>query len=326
MKEKIDLDCEMYFLNFSLTMNSIYGIVDAKNKFRPYKNRKRFLILNETGKVTRSLFWQLVSQSKVKLFLECGANDAQVSREFLGKNPQGRALAIEANPKVFERFKGINVDVSNLTYVNEGISDKSGELEFYVPKVTDESISIFGSFQKLPMYDYYPPRRIKVSSLDEIIHQYHLYEDSVAIWIDVEGQVGKLLAGAKDFLLSKKCKVIYCEVQDYGHYADEIKANDIAKILWSYGFVPVARDFPTQPFYNLIFVRAESLIDIHEARTKYVEDLTNIKLPLVVIPDFREGFAKLKNLLLRLENRNFQKIVHSVAGFLGSKSSRKRLR
>lgn len=311
-----------YFSNFSLAMNSFYGIISANNKFRIYSKARRFQILKCTGEVTRTFFWNLVKKMEIESFIECGANDAIVSREFLSYMPYGGAIAIEANPKVFERFKAINKEISKLKYLNLGVSDKRETLNFYVPNVTDESISIFGSFQKLSIYDYYPPREVQTLPLDEILKTELKTSENIALWIDVEGQFGKLIDGATKTLKSPKCKILYCEVQDDEYYLQELNAQQIVEKLWGYGFVPFARDFFTQPLYNLIFVKRDVLQKINQERAIYLSELMEIKIPYFLLPDWKSGLSKFKRTLLKVGGKRSKRVIHKISRVLGSESSR----
>lgn len=316
-------DSTSYFANFSLVMNSLYGVIEANNKNQMYVKRKRFQILKRTGEITRDFFWEIVKAVSVDLFVECGANDASVSRQFLESFPERRALAIEANPKVFEYYREVNEKISTLEYLNLGVSDEQGTLDFYIPKVTDEEISIFGSFQKLPYYDYYPAIKVETLPVDKIVKLNKLDEKSLALWIDVEGQLSKLIKGAHHTLKSPNCKILYCEVQDDNHYSQEATAQEIVDTLWGYGFIPVGRDFFTEPFYNLMFVKTDVLQDIHAHRANYVKELISIKIPFFLMPDLKSKLSRFKSVILKRSGVNLQRFIHKLAGYLGSESSRK---
>lgn len=312
-----------YFANFSLVMNSFYGVIEANNKKQMYVKRKRFQILKRTGEITRNFFWEIVKELDIDVFVECGANDASVSRQFLESFPERRALAIEANPRVFEYYREVNEKISTLEYLNLGVSDKQGTLDFYIPKVTEEEISIFGSFQKLPYYDYYPAIKVQTLPVDKIIKRNKRADKSLALWIDVEGQLSKLIKGAHHTLKSKNCKILYCEVQDDNHYSQEATAQEIVDTLWGYGFIPVGRDFFTEPFYNLMFVKADVMQYIHVQRAIYVKELISIKIPVFLMPDIKSKLSRIKALILKRSGVNLQRFIHKIASFLGSESSRK---
>jgi FkbM family methyltransferase len=283
---------------------------------------KHYLILRSTGLVTRELFSNLLKILEVNFLIECGANDASVSREFISGQPNRKALAIEANPLVYERFKSINSEFSQLKYVNVGISSHNSRQPFYVPNITDPSTSIFGSFQRLSLYEYDKPMIVDIKQLDHFKRQIPSSATSIALWIDVEGEVGRLLLGAKTILSDERVKMLYCELQDDVHYRDEKSAMEISYELSKLGFFPIARDFLSAPLYNMIFVRSESLSRVQQEISSHFRRMEFIKIPFFVFPDFKTKLSKIKRRLLKIESRKWQSFVHQFSAILGSASSK----
>jgi FkbM family methyltransferase len=232
-------------------------------------------------------------------------------------------LAIEANPQVYGRYQKVNSEYQQIQYINVGLSNRRKISPFYVPKVTDPSTSIFGSFQKLPIYDYYNPTPVKIEKLDSIVRNFRLKSERIALWIDVEGELGRLIQGARKTLSDYSVKLLYCEVQENNHYNDEKTAMEISQELWSLGFVPVARDFPTAPLYNLIFLRKDMIERVNPLLLSHLEDLQKIKLPFFVVPDYKTPLSRIKKFILRPNSKLWHKMVNSIAAILGSSSSKR---
>ena len=312
------------FLNISQQYSSLYAqaLKNSLFSFIPQK-RKEYLIRNSFGVKTIELFFTLSKRLQISQLLECGANDASVSRRFIEETKNGSSLALEANPYVFNKFWSLNSNIQNLTYRNVGVSNSKGKFEFFIPNVTDKEISIFGSFQKLPQY-YADYTSIKVGKdkLDNLI-KLSKASASIGMWIDVEGEAFRLFEGAKTLLKSGKIKLIYVEVQEASHYQDEKNAYEISEYLKTFNFVPVARDFPFNNIYNLVFLDIDSLSFSIEILNEYWFSLFNIKAPYLEIRFPKEILSRIKNNFIRFLPNKLIKIFHVIFAMLGSQSSKK---
>ena len=310
----------------SLAQSYALLFANAKSKSRlsiMHINRKEFLIRNKFGISTINLFFDLALQAGSNFIIECGANDASVSRRFIRGNSGSRAIAIEANPFVYEKFKAINA-IPSLDYIQTGLSDKKKKVQFNIPNVTDRDTSIFGSFQKLPKYyQDYTSISIDTDKLDSLVKKTLFSRDSkVFMWIDVEGEAYNLFCGADKLLNLGVIKVIYVEVQESDHYKEERVGLEIAELLGKYGFEPVARDFPLADLYNLVFIHKSELKYALPVLNRYWSRLYTIKAPFIEFRRPNRMLSWLKKSLLNLVPSNLHSIVHRVLAVLGSKSSR----
>lgn len=311
------------FLSLSRSSSILYENAQIKSKYSLIKrSRKNFLIRSEFGKLTIDLFFQIAREINADTLIECGANDASVSRRFLAMRANRNAIAIEANPFVHAKFKDDNSQ-DNLRYLLTGVSDKKKTLEFNIPKVTGESTSIFGSFQKLPQYyTDYSSFEVKVDKLDNIVKLKDLEDKTSIMWIDVEGEAFNLFLGAKKVLASGSIKMIYIEVQESLHYSKEKSALEISMLLSNYGFVPVARDFPLADLYNLLLIKEETLKEVVPSLNQYWARLAKIRLPIVEIRKPTQSLSFIKNMLLKVIPRFLLPLCHKLFARLGSNSSR----
>jgi FkbM family methyltransferase len=311
------------FISLTRFYASIYASSLRKSKYCLLSsNRREFLIRNEFGKKTVELFFDLSLRFNASRIIECGANDATVSRRFI-REAQGRsAIAIEANPFVYNHFKTLN-SMEGINYLQMGLSNRRTLLEFNIPKVTELSTSIFGSFQKLPKYySDYSTVRIEADRLDNIIRQNSKTDAVSVMWIDVEGEAFKVLLGASRTLSSESLKMIYIEVQEADHYRDEKRAIEIASFLESYGFTPVARDFPLAELYNLLFLKDSTLINSIPVLSDYWASLEGIKAPKI---EFRKPLitlSKIKTGIFKFAPKPLHDFLHLLFAFAGSRSSK----
>lgn len=309
---------QFYALNYSQSLK--------KSRFSLVPNRRReFLIRDAYGKSTVELFFQLNKQLGVSHLIECGANDASVSRRFLSEEAGRSALAIEANPFVFANFLALNSKFPKLEYRQVGLSNRKGITDFFIPNVTDKSQSIFGSFQKLPeFYTDYISIRVELDTLDSL-QKASKYVSRSAMWVDVEGEANKVFTGAKKLLASSQVKLIYCEVQESVHYENEKCAIEITEYLGKFGFLPIARDFPLANLYNIMFIHKDCLKDVLSLLNVYWSSLSNIHAPVIEIRVPVDFFSRVKNKILVFIPKPLEIVVHRLFASAGSKSSRKML-
>ena len=310
--------CQFYALNYSQSLKkSRFSLVPI--------GRREFLIRNAYGKSTVQLFFQLNKKLGVSHLIECGANDASVSRRFLSEEEGRSALAVEANPFVFANFLNMNSTFPKLEYKQVGLSNRKGTTDFFIPNVTDKSQSIFGSFQKLPeFYTDYTSTRVELNTLDSLQKASEIVSRS-AMWVDVEGEAYKVFTGAKKLLASSQVKLIYCEVQESVHYESEKCAIEITEYLGRFGFIPIARDFPLANLYNMMFIHKESLKEVLPWLNVYWSSLSNIHAPVIEIRVPVDFFSRVKNKILVFTPKPLEILAHRLFSLAGSKSSKKML-
>lgn len=286
-------------------------------------SRREFLIRNAYGKSTIELFFRLNRNLGISHLIECGANDASVSRRFLEEKEGRSALAIEANPFVYANYLALNSNYPTLDYKQLGLSNKKGYMDFFIPNVTDKSQSIFGSFQKLPeFYTDYTSVEVELNTLDSL-QMIRKKVSPSAMWVDVEGEAYKVFSGARKLLDSGYVKLIYCEVQESVHYKNEKSAIEIAEYLGKFGFVPIARDFPLANLYNLLFIHKDSMKDAISTLNSYWSSLSEIRAPAIEIRAPRESFAKLKKKIFGYIPKPLEFVAHKLFALAGSNSSKK---
>lgn len=308
--------CQVYALNYSQSLRK------SRLSVLP-SNRREFLIRNAYGKSTIELFFRLSRNLGISHLIECGANDASVSRRFLGEKEGRSALAIEANPFVFANYLALNSNIPALDYKQLGLSNKKGYMDFFIPNVTDKSQSIFGSFQKLPdFYTDYTSVQVELNTLDSLQMSRKTVSPS-AMWVDVEGEAYRVFTGARKLLSSGHVKLIYCEVQESVHYENEKSAIEITEYLGEFGFLPIARDFPLANLYNLMFIHKDSIKDAIPTLNSYWSSLSEIRAPAIEIRAPRKSFAKVKNKILGFIPKPLEIVAHRLFALLGSKSSKK---
>jgi len=210
-----------------------------------YIRRKSPGILDE-------FFFSVISKLDIKTLIECGANDARASKRVTQSGR--RAIAIEANPVTYEKLT--QKDAGAVEAINVGLSDTSGELEFYVPKGQDTAGD--ATFAPNPEFEY-DAKTVPTRPLDDIMSDHDGLSHDFALWIDVEGFQRQVLDGGKTTFSSSKCKLIKIEVESEETFEGQILAEAVDDRLHEFGFIPVFCDREYDHQFNVVYMRKSDM-------------------------------------------------------------------
>lgn len=235
---------------------STHGILNEV-KLRKADRRARKAITSSLEEIVLNI----VAQEKPELVLEIGAHGAEFSKLAKVASPSSRVIAIEGNPQVH----ALHIDataLANVEYVNACISEKRTEIEFHVPVYRDASKASMGSMLRFQEHiENADARHELVKSpgfpLDEFLGNDR--NRSKLMWIDVEGAVGAVLAGAKKSL--SNCIALYIEVETEIRWEGQtVLAADVYDLLAPHGFIPLLRDVQRKRWqHNVLYVH-ESIV------------------------------------------------------------------
>jgi len=216
-----------------------------------------------------SVFFDTINQLNTKTALEIGAYQAEFSRKFLSDAEARQALAVEANPYNFDKFKSTLTDAGVL-YHHCAVLDREGpcELQLHVTDLDVENGYIRGNNSILKS-DARPDTRavtIPGTTLDTLVQSYVesgiLVSPEVnppALWIDVEGALDLVVTGGTHTI--KNSTMIFAEVETECLWNDQATFIEIAAQLDQLGFFPWLRDCEYEPEqFNVIFANRK-LVD-----------------------------------------------------------------
>ena len=153
--------------------------------------------------ITRRLgqiFIDLVLRLDLPLVLEVGANEASFSRTVKSALPPSRVVAFEGHPRVYAGHASV-VAEAGVEYIQLCVADREGEMVLKAPtKENGREKGGMGSllsFEGFSSVDY----PVKTITLDKFLGDAQLPN---ALWIDVEGATGEVLAGAERTLQTAK--------------------------------------------------------------------------------------------------------------------------
>ncbi|MEH3144329.1 MAG: FkbM family methyltransferase [Methylobacterium frigidaeris] len=197
---------------------------------------------------------QLVTLLRPEIVLEIGAHEAKFSRSMKSQLPQSRVVAFEANPTVYKKFEH-DVVGHGVEFLFQCVADDNRTYEFSVPG-TDRAHPTMGSVLKYTQKDVFATYQVPGVRLDTFLNG---AKSSNAMWIDVEGAVGSVLAGASDTL--DNCVLLFAELEARERWEGQMLDSDVIRTLLARGLVPVLRDIQRHKWqHNVLFLREKSLL------------------------------------------------------------------
>ena len=211
------------------------------------------------------------------MFVEVGAFDAAFSRRMKARYSDARCVALEANPRVFDRFQD-EVRATGVDYLHLAASAGSDNINFFIPETIAgcdrPHVSRMGSLNKISAKNSTMAEvTVPAIALDDLL--VHTPADQICMWIDVEGAMDKVLDGASRTL--ERTALIYCEIEERQIWKDQLLASEVLARLEKAGFVMVGRDFQTPIQFNALLMRtdlsvADSILSRIEVYVDAAED------------------------------------------------------
>jgi FkbM family methyltransferase len=200
---------------------------------------------------------ELVLHLKPKTILEIGAHEASFSRTIKQKLPDSRVVAFEANPQVHEKFKAI-VEATGVEYRFQCIADENRTYDFLIPgKEPGKEVTTMGSIHNTNIWSMETMKKYQVEGrrLDDFLG------DGIAtnaMWVDVEGAIGSVLAGAENAL--KHTVLFFAELEATARWDGQILDVDVIAKLAEQGLYPVLRDIQRHKWqHNIVFLHQDVL-------------------------------------------------------------------
>lgn len=192
-------------------------------------------------------FKEIFGDRKLVIF-DVGANRGHTIDTFLGLFPDSKVIAFEPYPPLAKEILMKYKDRPNVTIDPSGISDKKGELLFYVNKSVDTSSFLPSQLTGLtsdPQVKNVEQITVPVKTIEDSCAENHI--DHIHILkLDIQGSELKALKGAERLLADKKIDLVYTEAYFIQQYVDQPLFTDIAAYLLSYGY-------QLQDIYNPIY-------------------------------------------------------------------------
>ena len=233
-----------------------------KNKLKFSSTQERLLVDEMVD-----LFFLIQEEVKPKISIEVGANSAEFSKKIKQDQTDIKSWAFEANPYVHKHYAD-SLQNAGVEYINAAITNKIGKTRFLIQEAylnngewDGKRINRIIGNNSLLIRDQddvlYSAPKIDCHTLDGFFIDSGILNsnDTVCIWIDVEGATEQVLSSSNKTL--KQADSIFIEVEDFKFWQDQWLAEDVIKFLVSQDFVPIARDYEYEKQNNYIFIKSK---------------------------------------------------------------------
>ena len=217
---------------------------DAQLRASVARHRQALGGRRESAAHLDELFHSLIDLVRPEVFLEVGAAVA-------ARHPQCRVIALEATDYIHARASAsTDYAAAGVDYRYCAASDHDGMVTFRLD-VDPVSGELLPGQSLLARSDAGALREVEVPSarLDSVIPDRNV---NVGAWIDVEGAIREVLAGASGLL--PQVAVLKVEVEDAQIWEGQLISLGVIEHLLAAGLVPVARDAEYVGQYNVLFV------------------------------------------------------------------------
>ena len=179
-------------------------------------------------------------------------------------SPETSVTAFEANPYNFRKFSTLtDFAAAGVDYRLNALTDHEGPVTFNV-LIEEGGVArkpASGRSSLLTRTDTtarHEEVTVTGTTLDACFSD---QTGTLALWVDVEGAAGKLLAGAARTL--PRVQSLMIEVETRAFWSGQWLHTDICAHLMGAGLIPVARDFEFRHQFNILFVHPAVLAHAH---------------------------------------------------------------
>ncbi|MGL6211360.1 MAG: FkbM family methyltransferase [Paracoccaceae bacterium] len=241
-------------ISFAAAMGQLEAaFTDPSGRSHPLPHR-----LPITARLER-LMRDAVDLIRCDLVMEIGAHEAAFSCEMKAAHPDLEVIAVEANPRVVERYRKA-VTARGIAYLNLAVDAAPGEVSLFIPEVIAgrdmPHVNRMASLKQVQNPNSVMTEiTVEAVTLDSLTAEIPC--SRACLWVDVEGAVDRIILGGSDTL--RRTALFYCEVESGAVWKDQQLAGTIAAMMQAAGFTPVARDCQKWHQHNVLYVRHDLL-------------------------------------------------------------------
>lgn len=206
-----------------------------------------FTKMSGRDELLRQIFDNLCTTLKPTIVCDVGAFNGDESWRFAQLLPESTIVAFEASPQNYNQFYVENdrfSAIANFRINQLAVADYNGEITFNVLDADNSSADWRRAANSiLARTDMATAKQVRVPciTLDNYFGSYTIQDNTFAMWLDVEGALDKVLAGAKEVL--QKTLFLRAEVEWKELWAGQKLAPELKTMIESYGFQLLADSF-----------------------------------------------------------------------------------
>lgn len=194
--------------------------------------------LNIRDEAMRSAFDALLMSMKPSIVCDVGSYNGDEAARFRRLLPEAYVFAFEGSESNIERFMKPRDDLRHVEIRRLALSDEDGETTFYIMDAEPDGIDWRWMANSLnPRTDGHQstPVTVPCARLDTVFADEIVKGHTFALWIDVEGALDRVLAGAEKLLT--RTVALKAEVEHSAFWKDQKLAHDIVGRIEAQGFI-----------------------------------------------------------------------------------------
>jgi len=257
--------------NFDRITRKIYGLDDAVN-LSELENYAISLPKARRGssKISERLFFHFIKSYSIEHIMEVGAMDGRHTRRFLNET-EAKVHTFEPNISAASHF--IDIISNPRLFLNfYGLSSSNGISLFNI--VQKHGAEVLPELNGLSSFEKIVQVKTSDTSIcsahckgDDYIEACGIENESMALWIDVEGHSVDVMDGFQKNI--KNASMVCCEVETLDSHSSGATADRIVNILEAAGHKLIYRDFQYYGVFNVVSINL----------TKYRDEMKNILIP-----------------------------------------------
>lgn len=200
-------------------------------------------------------FRDICAEVDPTITLELGAHEAGFSSWAKRTFPEARAVAVEANPYVHEKYRE-RLAERGVEYHHLAAASTNGPVTITIPRqVGKRSLGQANRMASLAAHQDdrgHESVEVEAKRMDDFVDAGA--DERIVAWIDVEGASDQVLGGSTELLA--RAGAVYIEVEPEAKWHGQWLDVDVARYFHDLGKVPVIRDIQRRTYYNVVYLDA----------------------------------------------------------------------
>lgn len=195
-------------------------------------------VMHERDQTMRRLFDSIILATRPHIICDVGSFDGQEVSRFHKLQPDAKCYAFEANYQNINAFFAGREEMRGVKVINKAVADYDGSIDFNILQQDDEPIDwrrAAGSLNERT--DTHKSQKITVDCVKLDTFFQSVLDETFILWIDVEGALDRVIAGAKQVLA--RTIAVRAEVERVQYWEGQKLVDEIVPMFEDLGFIPL---------------------------------------------------------------------------------------